>query len=225
MKEMSRKTGNVPEETRAALIKAATEEFAEYGFEKSSLRRICSRAEVTTGALYSSFANKNDLFESVVAPVMEQIFYVIETHFKGERASTGRELLDAQGEKNDIQAVMEILHYYFRHQDVCSILFHHREHPAVSRFFDDLIELLDEQGKHLAKLLGAGEQENPEEAFSEDMIHWFSHLQMDMIFYLIEHEMEEKQAEIQVRNMVRFLRGGLYALVQDGNPLKIYHQK
>ena len=149
---MSRKTGNVPEETRAALIKAATEEFAEYGFEKSSLRRICSRAEVTTGALYSSFANKNDLFESVVAPVMEQIFHVIETHFKGERASTGRELLDAQGEKNDIQAVMEILHYYFRHQDVCSILFHHREHPAVSKFFDDLIELLDEQGKHLAKL-------------------------------------------------------------------------
>lgn len=222
---MSRKTGNVPEETRAALIKAATEEFAEYGFEKSSLRRICSRAEVTTGALYSSFANKNDLFESVVAPVMERIFHVIETHFKGERASTGRELLDAQGEKNDIQAVMEILHYYFRHQDVCSILFHHREHPAVSRFFDDLIELLDEQGKHLAKLLGAGEQENPEEVFSEDMIHWFSHLQMDMIFYLIEHEMEEKQAEIQVRNMVRFLRGGLYALVQDGNPLKIYHQK
>lgn len=222
---MSRKTGNVPEETRAALIKAATEEFAEYGFEKSSLRRICSRAEVTTGALYSSFANKNDLFESVVAPVMERIFHVIETHFKGERASTGRELLDAQGEKNDIQAVMEILHYYFRHQDVCSILFHHREHPAVSRFFDDLIELLDEQGKHLAKLLGAGGQENPEEAFSEDMIHWFSHLQMDMIFYLIEHEMEEKQAEIQVRNMVRFLRGGLYALVQDGNPLKIYHQK
>lgn len=222
---MSRKTGNVPEETRAALIKAATEEFAEYGFEKSSLRRICSRAEVTTGALYSSFANKNDLFESVVAPVMEQIFHVIETHFKGERASTGRELLDAQGEKNDIQAVMEILHYYFRHQDVCSILFHHREHPAVSRFFDDLIELLDEQGKHLAKLLGAGEQENPEEAFSEDMIHWFSHLQMDMIFYLIEHEMEEKQAEIQVRNMVRFLRGGLYALVQDENSLKIYHQK
>ena len=222
---MSRKTGNVPEETRAALIKAATEEFAEYGFEKSSLRRICSRAEVTTGALYSSFANKNDLFESVVAPVMEQIFHVIETHFKGERASTGRELLDAQGEKNDIQAVMEILHYYFRHQDVCSILFHHREHPAVSRFFDDLIELLDEQGKHLAKLLGAGEQENPEEAFSEDMIHWFSHLQMDMIFYLIEHEMEEKQAEIQVRNMVRFLRGGLYALVQDGNSLKIYNQK
>ena len=63
MEEMSRKTGNVPEETRAALIKAATEEFAEYGFEKSSLRRICARAEVTTGALYSSFANKNDLFE------------------------------------------------------------------------------------------------------------------------------------------------------------------
>ena len=30
---MSRKAGNIPEETRAALLKAATEEFAEYGFE------------------------------------------------------------------------------------------------------------------------------------------------------------------------------------------------
>lgn len=222
---MSRKTGNVPEETRAALIKAATEEFAEYGFEKSSLRRICARAEVTTGALYSSFANKNDLFESVVTPVMEQVCHVIEMHFKGERASTGQELLDDQGEKNDIQAVMEILHYYFRHKDVCSILFHHREHPAVSRFFDYMIELLDEQGKHLVKLLGSGKQDDLEEAFSDDMIHWFSHLQMDIIFYLMEHEMEEKQAETQVRSMVRFLRGGLYALVQDGNLSDIHHKK
>src|SRR5699024_12260009 len=60
------------------------------------------------------------LFESVVTPVMEQVCHVIETHFKGERASTGQELLDDQGEKNDIQAVMEILHYYFRHKDVRS---------------------------------------------------------------------------------------------------------
>ena len=137
----------------------------------------------------------------------------------------GQELLDDQGEKNDIQAVMEILHYYFRHKDVCSILFHHREHPAVSRFFDYMIELLDEQGKHLVKLLGSGKQDDLEEAFSDDMIHWFSHLQMDMIFYLMEHEMEEKQAETQVRNMVRFLRGGLYALVQDGNLSEIHHKK
>ena len=43
---MSKKAGNIPEETRAALLKAATEEFAEYGFEKSSLRRMagCSKS-------------------------------------------------------------------------------------------------------------------------------------------------------------------------------------
>ena len=66
---MSKKAGNIPEETRATLLKAATEEFAEYGFEKSSLRRICTRAGVTTGALYASFRDKDDLFENVIKPV------------------------------------------------------------------------------------------------------------------------------------------------------------
>ena len=38
-----------------------------------------------------------------------------------------------------------------------------------------------------------------------------------MVFYLIEHETEEREAERQVRNMVRFMRGGFYALLRKGS--------
>ena len=209
---MSRKAGNIPEETRAALLKAATDEFAEYGFEKSSLRRICTRAGVTTGALYASFRDKDDLFENVIKPVTDHIDSVMGEHYKKERESAGGELLDLAGEEEDVNAVLSLLRYYYRNRQVCSILFSHREHPAVASFFDLLIGQIDAQGKAVAALIreGTGEKSGNDEVpeFTADTIHWFSHLQVHMVFYLIEHETEEREAERQVRNMVRFMRGG-----------------
>lgn len=226
---MSRKAGNIPEETRAALLKAATEEFAEYGFEKSSLRRICTRAGVTTGALYASFRDKDDLFENVIKPVTDHIDAVMGEHYERERASAGRELLNPEAEEEDVNAVLALLRYYYQNRKVCSILFGHREHPAVAAFFDRLIGQIDAQGKAVAALIregigeGTGEktgdkssnEEVPE--FTADTIHWFSHLQVDMVFYLIKHETEEREAEMQARNMVRFMRGGFYALLHKGS--------
>ncbi len=213
---MSRKAGNVPEETKAALLKSAVEEFARYGFEKSSLRRICTRAGVTTGALYTSFRDKDDLFENVVRPVMEYIDTVMEEHYERERASTGRQLLDSSGEEEDVRAVMELVRYYYRNREVCSVFFSHRDHPVVASYFDRLIGRINAQGEAVAALAGrvCGGCRVPE--ITADMLHWFSHLQVDMIFYLIEHETEEREAEVQAKTMVRFMRGGFYALLTRG---------
>ena len=55
------------------ILKCAREEFLEHGFEKASLRTICRKAGVTTGALYKRYENKEALFEAVVAPTLEQV--------------------------------------------------------------------------------------------------------------------------------------------------------
>ena len=47
---------------REVLIEAAKKEFLEKGYNKASLRTICSKAGVTTGALYFFFENKAELF-------------------------------------------------------------------------------------------------------------------------------------------------------------------
>ena len=41
-------------DTRAALMKSGKAAFLEQGFEAASLRHICAKANVTTGALYSN---------------------------------------------------------------------------------------------------------------------------------------------------------------------------
>ncbi|MFJ7068229.1 TetR/AcrR family transcriptional regulator [Streptomyces sp. NPDC101115] len=48
--------------TRAALLRAALETFAEHGFHASSIEQICERAGFTRGAYYSNFASKEELF-------------------------------------------------------------------------------------------------------------------------------------------------------------------
>ncbi|WP_441249476.1 TetR/AcrR family transcriptional regulator [Kitasatospora sp. McL0602] len=48
--------------TRAALLGAALEAFAEHGFHAASIEQICERAGYTRGAFYSNFSSKEELF-------------------------------------------------------------------------------------------------------------------------------------------------------------------
>ena len=51
---------------RSRLLEAGKEEFRDRGFLKASLRAICKKADVTTGALYFFFESKAALFEEIV---------------------------------------------------------------------------------------------------------------------------------------------------------------
>ncbi|HJP75935.1 MAG TPA: TetR/AcrR family transcriptional regulator [Pseudonocardiaceae bacterium] len=48
--------------TVAALLEGALHAFAERGFDGASIGYICERAGLTTGAFYSNFASKQELF-------------------------------------------------------------------------------------------------------------------------------------------------------------------
>lgn len=75
--------------TKARLIAAAKKEFLNKGYEKASLRRICADADVTTGALYFFFKNKQDLFKSVVAGKAERLLKLIKRQTDSEVNGTG----------------------------------------------------------------------------------------------------------------------------------------
>ena len=53
------------EKTRSALLTVAHELFAEQGYAATSTKDIVERAEVTRGALYYHFHNKESLFQAV----------------------------------------------------------------------------------------------------------------------------------------------------------------
>lgn len=206
---MSRRAGAIPEDTRAALLASATEEFAEYGFEKASLRRICTKAGVTTGALYFLFQDKEDLFRSVISPVTDRILVLIAEHYETELASPLQSVL--QGEDEDVRAGHEVLSLFYAHRTVCDVVLSNRSHPAVCAFFDSLIEKMDRQMVLLLTQAHPAVAQHP--AFNQWTIHWISHMLIDSVLHIIKHNFEEEQAKQQLQILVRFLRGGFLALL------------
>ncbi len=60
------------ENTRARLMDAAFDVFAEVGLDAASVEAICERAGFTRGAFYSNFESKDELFLDLVSDVAEQ---------------------------------------------------------------------------------------------------------------------------------------------------------
>ncbi|GAA3236112.1 TetR/AcrR family transcriptional regulator [Nonomuraea helvata] len=60
------------ERTRAAVLAAAREEFAERGYADAKVDRIAERAELTRGAVYSNFPSKRALYLAVLTDSIER---------------------------------------------------------------------------------------------------------------------------------------------------------
>lgn len=55
------------------IINSANTEFLAKGFTKASLRKICQGAGITTGALYTRYKNKDELFCKLVSDICDKI--------------------------------------------------------------------------------------------------------------------------------------------------------
>src|ERR1700729_2676664 len=60
-------------DTRARIQQVALELFAEHGYDKTSLREIAERLDVTKAALYYHFKSKEDIVRSLVEDYFAQI--------------------------------------------------------------------------------------------------------------------------------------------------------
>lgn len=61
------------EQTRQDILKSAKKEFLLHGFEKSSMRSIARSAKVSTSNIYNYFPSKDDIFQAVLQPVLNEL--------------------------------------------------------------------------------------------------------------------------------------------------------
>ncbi len=65
-------------DVKRALLISGKREFLSHGFSGASLRAICRSAGVTTGAFYSYFSKKEELFEAIVEPTLKKFRRIYE---------------------------------------------------------------------------------------------------------------------------------------------------
>lgn len=69
---------------KTRILRSAKAEFLDKGYEKASLRKICADAEVTTGAMYFFFRNKEDLFSKVVEETAAHMLALVKRQTEAE---------------------------------------------------------------------------------------------------------------------------------------------
>ena len=104
------------------IIDAAKAEFMEHGYAKASLHKIAARAGITTGALYTRYKNKDDLFISLTVPGLaaftDQVAPLQEKYMEVMKYADAEKFLAAVQE--EMKVCLEVL---FDHYEECVLFF------------------------------------------------------------------------------------------------------
>ena len=120
----------LPQNIRAALLSSGKDQFLAYGFEKASLRTICKKAGLTTGAFYHHFSGKEDLFSSLVEPMIHGFRKMYQNVISQELADL------TTGVENELTSIT----YAIDHKDEFRLLFECSKGTKYEGFKEHLIQ-------------------------------------------------------------------------------------
>lgn len=189
-------------ETKLALIKAARSEFIEKGYINASLRSICKKAEVTTGALYFFFKDKDDLFDAVVGGPLRELDATVGEHLRREAEGDISDPLDETMDIEDSKRIMEIL---FKYKEEFILILTKAQGSRYENIKDRLIDEMQTHYRLFATIL--------EERFGcrhvdEYMIHYLAHIQIESFLYLLTHSKSREEAMKELPEVIKNLRAG-----------------
>ena len=107
---------NIPKpkiKSHERIIKAAMEEFLTCGFENASLRRIAANAGITVSGLYKHFPNKEEMFASLVQPMLDDFFVLYRQKEQEEKDAIEKVGSAAAFLNDDAVYVMQYIYDHF----------------------------------------------------------------------------------------------------------------
>ena len=132
------------EEVKERIKEVALDEFEKYGYQKATMRRIASRANLTVGNLYRYFKNKDDLFDVIIQPAFQEIYRFVsdfdyikenEFHKKGQK-------------QNFIKAFQEaLIRIYGRHRAELLILLNGSKGSHMENAREEIVHLITDRLK------------------------------------------------------------------------------
>lgn len=199
-------------ETKKQLIRCAKAEFTEKGFAGASLRSICKRAGVTTGALYFFFKDKDELFCEVVGALLEHLNVMIKEHHAFELKESQPAVGDFHDTTSDYEAMRLIVHELYQNREETLLLLTGAQGSTMEHVTDRIVDMMDE---HNAILCEAMCRANGVPMVDKKVVHWMSHSQIDMFIFMVTHIDNEKEAMDFAEKGMKYLLAGWYAIVKS----------
>jgi len=197
---------NVEYEKKVLLIEAAKKEFREKGYNKASLRSICSKAGVTTGALYFFFENKAELFSAIVDEPIKGLKKLLMEHFREDREYMEHldSLKNIEMDHSDLSDML--VEYIYRYYDSFLLLLTSAENTVYENCMDEFVKLTETAMPIMFSGLKGY-------TYDEYMSHWMSHITIDAFVNVVKHEPEVEEAKIKLRKIMNYLIEGWVQLI------------
>ena len=193
-------------EKREYLIRAAKEEFMEKGYNKASLRSICSKAGMTTGALYFFFENKEDLYEEITGSAINELKELIRTHIADDKeAMKSIEDISTIFEDHSSEADM-FIDCIYRNYDSFMLILSGSKEGEYEKFVDEFVKLVEDSSMELMKAV-------PSMKPDPFMSHWIAHTIVDSFVHVVTHEKNKQKAKIRMRMILNFIVQGWASLL------------
>lgn len=187
------------------MIASAKAEFMEKGYAKASLRKICAKAGVTTGAVYFFFQDKEDLFAAIVEKPAAELLKIIHDHFKeDEQVISGPNIYEYQkGDHDDIAELL--IHHLYANYDAFLLLLTKAQGTRFEHVRDQVVEMTEKSYLQIAESMAA---QIPGAKVNEYMGHWMAHISIDAFAHLLTHKLDEKEALLHSKMMVDYIVKG-----------------
>lgn len=188
-------------EKRGLLIEAAKKEFLEKGYNKASLRGICAKAGMTTGALYFFFDGKEDLYHEIVDGPVKELQEMILKHFREDREAMKdiHSIEECLVDHKDVSDMF--LDFIYDHYDCFQLLLSGSKEGEREICLDGFVQVAEKNSATMIEL-APGFQLDP------FMTHWMSHVTVDAFVHVIKHEKEKERAKERMGNIMNYLVRG-----------------
>lgn len=194
----------------AKLLEVARKEFLEKGYEGANIREIAAKAETSSRAVYTRFANKEALFGAIVEPVAAAILQI---HADAQR-SYWQQAMEHPGTfpTDNTTEYLDIIAYAYEHYEETLLLLTKSKGTRYDNFLEELVAVditsREDMIDRLDLLEFQQEQIQALRLFTKNLtVHFFRHL-----FDPIIHGMSHEVAVVYTNYMVKFYEAGVERL-------------
>ena len=191
------------------IIQAAYSEFLAYGFQKASLHKIAEKAGVTTGAIYTRYKNKDDLFASLLQDFLGTMRALLtpiaEEYEKAKHSAQPEDILRAINAEE--QVYFQLLIDY---HDDCTLFFCRSDGSSVETV---LHELMNQKAEQTVKFFSEVYEKEP----NADAIRLLMGSQFWHFRQLLDQHMEEGRMLTCLQAVLDFTNAGWRQLCDSLN--------
>ncbi len=182
------------------LIKYATEEFLQHGFQEASLRTIAEKAQTSTKSIYIRFNDKKGLFDAIINSAVNEFKELYISSISDFEENYSDVTYEDMFEYSD-KYINNLIDCIYDNYNAFRLLICYSDGVTCADFINSIAELEAEETIRYMK-------KNSCTTFSPELIHMLSTAYISGLFEIVRHEMSRSEAKNHSAQLKDFFRAG-----------------